>query len=180
LKLFSDLGCTTLDADRLCAELHNTPGGEFHEKLCQRWGKQVISADGTTNRAAVAGIVFADPKELQWLEEELYPGITELAKRFFQNCPEKTAAIFEVPLLFERKWEIGLAGTIAVWSPEDVQKKRLEERGWSPEEIRRRCGLQFSADKKLELADYGIINDGSMEKLQQQCEILNRELFLRG
>ena len=179
LKQFSDLGCATLDADSLCAELHNTPGGEFHDKLCVRWGKNAVCADGTTNRAFVAGIVFRQPEELQWLENELYPGITELAKRFFQMQNAK-AAVFEVPLLFERKWEIGLAGTIAVWSPAELQKKRLEERGWSSDEIQRRCGLQFSAGKKLELADYGIINDGPLEKVKEQCEILNRKLFLNG
>ena len=180
LNIFSGLGCITLDADRLCAELHNTPGGKFHEKLSQRWGSHVLNADGTTNRAAVAEIVFQDPSELQWLEGELYPGITELAKQFFEASPDNSVAVFEVPLLFERNWEIGLSGTIAVWSPQDVQQKRLEERGWSPEEIRRRCGLQLSADQKLEMADFGIINDGSLEKVQQQCEILIREQFLKG
>ena len=150
---------------------------QYAEEARNRWGNTVLKVDGTTEKQRLAQIVFSDPAELAWLESELYPAMTEQAELFFQNLPEKSVAIFEVPLLFERKWDIGLDGTVAVWSPPGIQMKRLAERGWSPEEIRRRCSLQFSADKKLELADYGIINDDSMEKLKQQCNILNQNVF---
>ena len=180
LKLFSDLGRFTLDADSLCASIHNTPGGVFHDRIRERWGNSVLNDDGTTKKQKIAEIVFSDPSELQWLEGELYPAITEQANLFFAKLPEDSVAIFEIPLLFERNWNIGLTGTIAVWSPPAVQMKRLSERGWSPEESARRCAAQFSADKKLELADYGIINDDSLEKLKQQCNILNNNVFLHG
>ena len=178
LKLFSDLGRYTLDADSLCASIHNTPGGVFHEKIRERWGNSVLKTDGTTEKQKIAEIVFSDPSELNWLEGELYPAMTEQADLFFRKLPEDSVAVFEIPLLFERKWNIGLAGTIAVWSPFEIQMKRLSERGWSPGESARRCAAQFSADKKLELADYGIINDGSMEKLEQQCKFINNKVFL--
>jgi dephospho-CoA kinase len=180
LKLFSELGRFTLDADSLCASIHNTPGGIFHEKIRERWGKSVLNPDGTTKKQKIAEIVFSDPSELKWLEGELYPAITEQAELFFRKLPEDSVAVFEIPLLFERNWNIGLAGTIAVWSPPHIQMKRLTDRGWSSEESARRCAAQFSADKKLELADYGIINDDSMEKLKQQCIILNNDVFSRG
>ena len=180
LKQFSSLGCHTLDADLLCASIHSTPGGIFHEKIRERWGVKVLNPDGTTNKAETAKIVFSDPAELQWLENELYPEMTELARKYFAGLPQGAVTVFEIPLLFERKWNIGLDGTVAVWSPPHIQMKRLAERGWSPEESARRCALQFSADKKLELADYGIINDDSFDKLKQQCIILNNEVFRAG
>lgn len=177
LKIFSDLGRYTLDADSLCASIHNTPGGIFHEKLRERWGDSVLKPDGTTEKQKIAEIVFSDPSELKWLEGELYPAMTEQADLFFQKLPGDSVAVFEIPLLFERKWNIGLYGTIAVWSPRKIQMKRLTERGWTPEDSERRCAAQFSADKKLELADYGIINDDSMEKVIQQCKYINENVF---
>lgn len=180
LKLFSDLGRYTLDADSLCASIHNTPGGIFHDKIRERWGDSVLNEDGTTKKQKIAEIVFSDPSELSWLEGELYPAMTEQAEHFFAKLPKNSVAVFEIPLLFERNWNIGLAGTIAVWSPPHIQLQRLKDRGWSDEESARRCAAQFSADKKLELADYGVINDDSMEKLKQQCMILNDNVFLCG
>ena len=177
LKLFSGLGRCTLDADSLCASIHNTPGGTFHERIRERWGNSVLKADGTTEKQKIAEIVFSDPSELNWLENELYPAMTEQAELFFKKLPEDSVAVFEIPLLFERNWNIGLSGTIAVWSPPHIQMKRLSDRGWSPEESARRCAAQFSADKKLELADYGIINDDSMTKLEQQCNYINNNVF---
>ena len=117
LKLFSDLGRYTLDADSLCASIHNTPGGVFHDRIRERWGNSVLNDDGTTKKQKIAEIVFSDPSELKWLESELYPAITEQANLFFVKLPEDSVAIFEIPLLFERNWNIGLTGTIAVWSP---------------------------------------------------------------
>lgn len=178
LKLFSDLGRYTLDADSLCASIHNIPGGVFHEKIRERWGNSVLKSDGTTDKQKIAEIVFSVPSELSWLESQLYPVMTEQADLFFRQLPENSVAVFEIPLLFERKWNIGLTGTITVWSPPEIQMRRLSERGWSPEESARRCDAQFSADKKLELADYGIINDESMEKLEQQCKYINNKVFL--
>ena len=180
LKIFSDLGCKTLDADQLCASIHNTPGGIFHERIRKRWGNAVLKEDGTTEKQELARIVFSDPAELQWLEGELYPAMTDMAQQFFRKLPGDSVVIFEIPLLFERNWNIGLTGTIAVWSPPHIQLKRLSERGWSPEESARRCAAQYSADKKLELADFGIINNGSLDHLKQQCNILNFEVFSIG
>lgn len=180
LKEFSNLGCHTLDADALCASLHNSPGGLFHAKLSERWGKKVLNPDGTTDRKEVAKIVFSDPEELKWLENELYPAITELAKKHFCSLPEDTVSVFEVPLLFERKWNIGLSGTIAVWCTPEIQMHRLVERGWSRKEALERCNAQFPAEKKMELADFCIINNGSLETVREQCNILIREVFSAG
>ena len=89
LKIFSDLGRYTLDADSLCASIHNTPGGIFHEKLRERWGDSVLKPDGTTEKQKIAEIVFSDPSELKWLEGELYPAMTEQADLFFQKFENK-------------------------------------------------------------------------------------------
>ena len=35
---------------------------------------------------------------------------------------------------------------------------------------------QFSAARKLELADYGIINRGSLDMLREQCRRLDQEI----
>ena len=66
--------------------------------------------------------------------------------------------------------------TIAVWASPGVQMNRLLERGWSREHAQYRIASQLPADRKLELADYGIINDFDWNTLKAQCAELNRHL----
>ncbi len=174
LKIFQELGWKTVDADAVCASLHGDPGSGIHPLLRERWGDHVITADGTTDKRAVAAIVFADEVERKWLEQIIHPFIgRKLEEQLAHSSPEDRV-ILEIPLLFECGWEKLTDRTIAVWSPPGVQMKRLLERGWSREHAEYRIRSQFSADRKLELADYGIINDSGMDTLRRQCEELNR------
>ena len=66
--------------------------------------------------------------------------------------------------------------TIAVWTPPEIQMERLLARGWSRKHAEFRIQSQLPAAKKLELADYGIINHSDMENLKRQCAELNRIL----
>ena len=66
--------------------------------------------------------------------------------------------------------------TIAVWSPPEIQMTRLLSRNWTREHAEERMSAQFSAARKLELADYGIINRGSLDMLREQCRRLDQEI----
>ena len=66
--------------------------------------------------------------------------------------------------------------TIAVWSPPEIQMERLLGRGWTREHAEKRIAAQFPAQKKLEMADYGIINAGSLDALREQCSRVESEI----
>lgn len=176
LDVFKNIGWNCFDADGICRRLHQTPGGELHRLMRERWGISVVAPDGTTLRGEVAKIVFADGSERQWLEDILLPLISREAERLFGQSGPDSDIMFEVPLLFERRWNLDMAGTIAVWSSPEVQMRRLLGRGWPREHCLARMNSQFSADKKLELADYGIINSGSIDELKKQCLELNLQI----
>ena len=78
-------------------------------------------------------------------------------------------ALVEVPLLFEAGFDKKMDKTIAIWSPEEIQMERLLARGWTRDHAEKRIASQLPAAKKLEMADYGIINRGSLESLHEQC-----------
>jgi dephospho-CoA kinase len=64
--------------------------------------------------------------------------------------------------------------------PLEVRLKRLAQgRGWGAEELSKREKLQFSLDKKAELADYCIDNSGDeASTLRQVQRILSQILAL--
>ena len=84
-------------------------------------------------------------------------------------------AVCEIPLLFEKNYGKYFDAVIGIWTPESVRHQRLANfRKMSSEDISRREKNQFSAEKKIELADFCIVNDGTLDDVARQIdELLN-------
>ncbi len=175
LECFSSLGWKTLDADSVCHELYEDDASGVADAIRRRWGDSIFTRDGAVDRKKIAGIVFKDRKELLWLNSLLHPKVMERALRETAKRGNRHL-VFAVPLLFEAGWKKKFDCTIAVWTDRKIQYGRLKGRGWSKTEIERRCGCQFSPEKKMEMADFGLINNGSLNSLFEQCKILNKHI----
>ncbi len=175
LECFSSLGWKTLDADKICHEIYGDIGSIVPETIRKRWGTEVLSKDSSLNRKKIAEIVFNDSVELLWLNDLLHPEVLKRAREAVKNSRNK-CIIFAVPLLFEAKWENEFDLTVAVWTEKEAQYGRLRSRGWSDREIETRCNCQLTPEKKMELADYALINNGSLHFLFEQCEKLNNQI----
>ena len=60
----------------------------------------------------------------------------------------------------------------ALWTDKALRHNRLLWRGLSAEEIARREAKQWSGEKKLECADFALINNGAPEFLEMQIRML--------
>jgi dephospho-CoA kinase len=128
-----------------------------------RWGRDVLGADGEIDRGKVARIVFADEDELAWLEALLHPRVSAAYLRWRDELAKLTEApavcATEVPLLYEVGGEERFDAVVAVTaSPEIRVRRRLP-----PLDDRDRRLLPD--EEKLARADYGFVNDGSLEEL---------------
>ncbi len=175
LECFSSLDWKTLDADNICHEIYGDAGSGVPGALMKRWGAGCFSKDGSPDRKRIAELVFNDSVELLWLNNLLHPEVLRRAREAAGKSRNRHV-IFAVPLLFESGWEKEFDLTIAVWTDRETQYARLGGRGWSEKEIGMRCGCQFSPERKMELADYAIINSGSQSFLFEQCEKLNNQI----
>ncbi len=171
LEFFKTAGWQTSSADDICAELYEQQEAELMEQLRRRWQDKVFYSDGRVNKAEIAKIVFSDDNELQWLCSVLYPLIAKKTKSLIEENRGKDF-IFEVPLLFEAGWENIFDKTVAVWTDTETQKKRLLAKGFNINDIKNRNSKQLPNDEKLQKADFGIMNNGSLKLLQKQCNKL--------
>jgi dephospho-CoA kinase len=174
LQYFGELGWKTLSADAVNRGIYDG-NVKFKENLQKHWGARVIGTDGAIDRRIVADIVFADPRELEWLNKLLHPMILDHAQNHFAAMPEHDH-IFEVPLLYETGWHAGYDAVICVWAAPETVRDRLHGRGLNDAEIQRRMKFQMPADEKLAKADFGLINNGPPEQLYQQCKELSKQL----
>jgi dephospho-CoA kinase len=163
LAAFRRLGAATLSTDQVTHELLGDP--EVHTALIQRWGEEV-APDGEVDRGRVAGIVFADPAELAWLESQLHPRVGRHVLDWRRRLePETKLAVVEVPLLFEAAMEDAFDTTVAVVADDEVRERRLRERGQAG--LTGREERQLDQAEKADRADHVLRNDGTLDELER-------------
>lgn len=172
LKAFERLGAATLSSDEVVHELLQSE--PLRERLADRWGPEVLS-DGAVDRARIGAIVFADPAELAWLEEQIHPLVKERTHAWLESLPPGTeVAVVEVPLLFEAGSDEGFDTTVAVVTGDELRRERAAARGHSL--VDEREARQLTQVEKAERADHVIENDGSVEDLERALSALLAKL----
>jgi dephospho-CoA kinase len=159
-------GFRRIDSDALVrTEILTEPG--VASAVGARFGPRVLAADGQIVRSRLAEIVFTDAAALAWLEELTHPRLFERWRTLLGAAPGANWVI-EVPLLFEKQLENWFDFTIGVTSHSQAQLARLEQRGLTRALAEQRISKQLPLARKIELADFVLLNDGSPDFLQQQ------------
>ncbi len=175
--LLAEHGFIRLDADQVVREeLLIDP--EVVAELKVKLGTEVLAPEGKVDRTRLAQVVFTDEAQLRWLEALLHPRLNARWRALFA-ASHGQKYIVEVPLLFEQGMENWFDFTICITSECATQMRRLELRGIPPTLARQRLAQQLPLPRKCELADFVILNDGSLDFLREQINHLASRLLLQ-
>ncbi len=174
-QILASRGISSVDTDLLARRVVE-PGQPALKEIHETFGDVVVAPDGQLRRAALAKIVFSDTAERQKLESITHPRIRELWKQESElwRTQNRPIGIVVIPLLFETNAEKEFEATICIACPAATQRKRLEGRGWTSEQIDQRIAAQLPIEKKIAKADFVAWSEGSLENLSAQLDrILN-------
>jgi dephospho-CoA kinase len=174
-SLLAEHGARVIDADAVARQVV-APGRPAHEKVVTRFGADVVAADGSLDRAALADIVFGDPAARADLNAIVHPAVgQEIERQLAAVAEEDAVVVVEVPLLVETGWTFDLV--VVVDCPKEVALRRLVDgRGMDEADVRRRMSAQASRKERLARADAVIDNSGSLEDLPRAVDRFWREL----
>ena len=169
-SLLEGRGAIIIDADAIVREVQ-LPGSPVLAELASKFGPEVLAADGSLDRQAVANIVFTDPEALKSLNAIVHPAVgKEMNRRMIEQRTTKNVVILDIPLLTENPRE-GLQGKIVVDVPVEVQVERLIKfRGFDEADARARISRQATREQRLLTADFVIDNSHDLESLIPQIE----------
>ena len=176
-------GAILIDADQIVRDLQQ-PGQPVFEAIVKRWGPVVVAAGGTLDRAAVAAVVFKDSGELDALNAIVHPAVgAEMVKRRAAAAEQSPGAVvvLDIPLLVRPDGQPiaeryrDLSGIVVVdGDPEIAVQRLVAQRGLSEEDARARIASQADRESRLEVADFVINNDGTVEELEPQIDACYR------
>lgn len=165
-------GYTVVDADRMSREM-TSAGGKAIPYIREHFGPAFILEDGSLNRAAMRDLVFKDPSMKKILEEGTTKVVLEdiEAIKKEREASDDKALFFDIPLLFETGSEDDYDAVWVVTADYEIRKKRVMARdGIEPSIIDLIMDSQEGEEKKVQLADRVIYNNGSLDELREAVD----------
>jgi len=171
-------GATIIDADVLSRQAV-APGTAGLGAVVDRFGTQVLAADGSLDRAALRARVFNDAAARDALNAIVHPAVRRLRDEAVRAAVKRgdRIVISDIPLLFEVGLEHAFDGVILVDAPEAMRRERMvHERGLSEPEAQAMIDAQWPSDRKRAGATWIVENDGSRETLAARVEAVWRDV----
>lgn len=164
LEAFSRLGAAVLSSDAVVHDCYGDPG--IVARVRERFGNEVIGADGVVDRAALGARVFGDDDARRFLEGLIHPQVGLARERWIERerslTPPPPLLVCEVPLLFEVGLEDLFDAVVTVTASDDVRRRRVEDRG---QDFDARRGTQIPEDEKIARSDHAYVNDDGLDDL---------------
>jgi len=173
---FHLLGVPIVDADVLAREVV-APGTPGLAALVNHFGDRILDDRKELDRVALRSIIFSDKKAKQTVDNILHPLIRQLSDQKLGALRNENHAyaIYAIPLLVETAQQDRFDRIVVVDVSESVQINRLTARdGGSEVAARKILATQASREARLAVADDVIDNNGSIDELKHQVEMLHK------
>jgi dephospho-CoA kinase len=178
-RMLGDRGAVVLDADVFAREAVRA-GSDALRAIVRRFGDDVVRADGELDRSKLAGVVFADRGALDDLEAIVHPEVRRMLADAIQvELDTDHVVVLVNPLLIEMGSHRDCDVVVVVSTEPDTQVVRAMERGMDEADVRARISAQLPLDERARHADVLLDNEGTIEELEAEVDVLWADLAAR-
>lgn len=172
-QIFETLGVPVFYADRVARGLYNEQ--KVRKQVKELFGAGVYSSDGELIPQNLARLVFNDKNALLEINRIIHPGVIKQYIQWLEEHSEEEYTLHEAAILFESKLEKEFDFIIMVSAPEKVRLQRVMERDTLNERaVIARMKNQWPEKRKIQNANFIIVNDGKQILIPQILEIHNK------
>ncbi|HCJ09145.1 MAG: dephospho-CoA kinase [Lachnospiraceae bacterium] len=162
-----EVGVYIVETDRLAHTLME-PGQKAYEKIVDTFGTQILSEDGTIDRASLGKIVFGDARKLEQLNAIVHPAVKEYIMTDIdtkQKSGEVRFYVIEAALLIEDGYKAICDELWYIYVDREERIRRLiAGRGGERAKYEAVMENQATEDYYMENCDVVIHNEESLEK----------------
>jgi dephospho-CoA kinase len=180
-EMFVKLGAHLIKSDAVAHWLME-PGRPVYEEVVRRFGREILNADGSINRARLAEAAFGAPggasPRVAELNEIVHPAVIRHENEWMEEIGQRDGnaiAIVEAALILEAN----AAGRfdrlmVVTCHPEQRIVRYARRLGISEDaaraEVTRRMAVQIPDEEKIRAADFVIDNSESLASTEQQVQ----------
>lgn len=169
-KRLVELGAIEVDADLLAKEAV-AAGSDGLKAIVAQWGESILGSDGELDRAAMAKIIFDDPKQRDLLEDIVHPAVAARSREMILSAGEDSIVIYNVPLLVEANVQLPFDLIVTVEAPQESQVDRMMKyRGMTRDEAVARVRAQATPAQRAARADVILNSNQSFGRLMDDTD----------
>ena len=174
-EIFEGLGVKVVDAD-VASRQPVMKGQPALKKIAQKFGANILTSDGELDRRKLREIIFNENSAKDWLENLLHPLIHRILIDDLSSA-SSSYAILVSPLLFETNQKDLCSKIIVVDADMDSQIDRTSKRdNVEASQVKSIIDSQLDRKSRNELADIIILNDGSLQELEEKVKKIHKGL----
>ena len=176
LKIFESLNIKVIDLDNIAKEITDTSHQAIQEiKLV--FGDAIFDKDNRLDRKKLREIIFSEKDQKINLEKILHPKILEEVMKRLNVLSNESYVVIDIPLLFETNQYTSLISrSLVIDSKVNDQIERVKKRdGIDTSVIQSIIEQQVGRNYRIERADDVVVNDGSIERLEESIKALHKK-----
>lgn len=176
--LAEQLGAMNVSADSICLDLLS-PGNTAYLQVRDAFPVKCFLEDGQLNRPYLRKLIFSDPIQRTKLDDIVHPLVRDELDLFKEAaCSRGIDLVAEVPLLFEKGWQVDFDCSLVVFAEENVCLKRIMSRDHvTREKARESFFSQMPLAEKCRHGDWVIDNSGSFSQTQKLIEQFSKKIL---
>ncbi len=180
-ELLTERGAILIDGDVIARRVVE-PGQPALAAIVERFGPEVLAADGSLDRPALAAKAFASDEDRKALEAITHPAIGAEFLREMSEAPPDGIVVNDVPLLVEqgKAAERGYEIIVVVEAPRELRLDRLVGRGLDRADAEARMAAQATDEERRAVATHLLDNSGDRAHLAAQIDTLWTDLAARA
>lgn len=162
-KFLESKGYKVLDTDEVSHELLTIKNKELFEAFKHL---DVFDDSGEFSRYKVGQLIFSNEEYRKKIAEIMHPQIAREIEKFFDENKSEELLFVGIPLLFEANMQGMFDKILFVYTDDDIRLKRLLARNnYTLTHAKARMNSQMTQEKKIQMSDYIINNNGDLEEL---------------
>lgn len=166
-RLLDERGAVIIDSDAIAREVV-APGTEGLEALVEAFGTDILAADGSLDRPALAAAAFVDDESRAMLNSITHPLIGARTAELLDAAAPDAIVVHDIPLLVENELAPTMNLVIVVDVAAETRIRRLvEARGVDESDARSRISAQATDEQRREVADVLLDNNGAATAIEE-------------
>lgn len=144
-------------------------------RVVERFGPDVVGADGRLDRSALAEVAFSTRESAAELDALVHPATIARTRRLVADLAASASppplVVLEIPLLVEAPELMdSIDEVLAISAAEETRILRAVSRGMSQDDARHRVACQSTDIQRAVIADTVLTNDGDLAALRSAVD----------
>lgn len=174
-KMLARKGFKVYYADLVAKNLYLTDK-KLVKSLVKVFGKEILNYKGKINLPKLKETIFANKKNYETINRIVHPAVMNFLKKEITKSRYELVLV-EAAVLFESGFNKSLDYIVTVYANKKVRIDRLMIRDESSKtEINHLMKFQIDEKRKMEMSDFVIMNNKTIDDLKKQVDFLSKVL----